>query len=162
MQEPTVIFLDIDGVLTTASTGWKSFHPDCVKALKHLLDNTNAVMVLSSCWRHGFIDWTDEDHKLIDQKDAPAKLREWMDNCGLQGSRLIDVTPTPFNAIRGKEIDLWLQQHSRVKKFVILDDDNDMEPYINQLVETDPSKGLTLENAEQAIKLLTFPPASKI
>ena len=144
------------------STQWKSFHPDCVVALNKILDNTNAMIVLSSCWRHGFIDWPNKI--LIDRKDALRVMQRWFDDCGLPSQRLIDKTPDFVQLTvdgefasghRGTEISMWLDKHSRVQSFILLDDDSDMEPHKDRLVQTHEPEGLTLENADQAISLLT-------
>jgi len=147
----SVLFLDLDGVI---STDFKSFNPDCVIALKKILDETNAIIVISSCWRKGFIDWSIEPHRLVESKDVLKVLGRWFEDCGLPSQRLIDVTPIDISGYRGTEISQWLAAHSRVQNFIILDDDSDMEPHRDRLIQTDGSKGLTLENADEAIKLL--------
>jgi hypothetical protein len=162
-----IIFLDIDGVLTTKSTGWKGFHPECLNALKFILDKTDAQMVLSSCWRHGFIDWP--TGKLIDAKDSITVIKRWFTDAGWSpelANRLISSTPdfvcrdveSPFESgHRGTEISEWLKKHPEVTAFCILDDDCDMEPHGDRHVHTHEEMGLSMENAEKAIFLLTFP-----
>ena len=155
------IFLDIDGVLTVPSTHFKTFHPDCIKALKHILDATGAVLVLSSCWRHGFLDWRGTEGKLVDSKDAVKVMKELLNDAGLQGERLIDKTPTLRSDIRGQEIDAWLKDtHPMsfdIKSFAILDDDSDMEPHMNRLVKVNGREGLTEEDTKNCIKMLDTP-----
>lgn len=121
-------------------------------------------MVLSSCWRHGFIDWTNADHPLVDRDEALPTLQKWMNDCGLPGDRLIDVTPDFIQRTvegqwqsghRGTEIGIFLKQHPEVTKFVILDDDTDLEPFLEWHVQTHEPFGLTLENAKQAISILS-------
>jgi hypothetical protein len=78
---------------------------------------------------------------------------------GLFG-KVIDVTPMlPGDFVRGREIEQWLNgPHPKsfdIKSFVIIDDDRDMEPFMDRLVQTDTHKGLTKETADQAILLLT-------
>jgi hypothetical protein len=152
-----VIFLDIDGVLTTQSTGWKSFHPECLASLKHLLDNTDAKMVLSSCWRHGFIDWTDKNHSLVDAKDSKTVIKQWFMMAGWSqelADRLIDHTPTLSSGHRGSEISTWLSKHPEVTEFCILDDDCDMEPHTDKHVWTSGDHGMNMSDSEKAIALL--------
>jgi hypothetical protein len=165
-----VIFMDCDGVMATKNTGWADFHPDCVKALKKILDATGAFIVLSSCWRHGFLDRSNknvEDHFIVYQKDAIPRLKEWFVRWGLPPERLIDKTPDfhtmDINAEfpsdhRGTEISLWLDKHPEIECFVILDDSNDIEPHEQFFVQTYEPEGLTLENADQAIKILNSIP----
>jgi len=45
-----VIFLDIDGVLTTANKKW-TFDENCVKHLVDIINETDAYIVISSSWR---------------------------------------------------------------------------------------------------------------
>jgi len=161
-----VIFLDIDSVLTTHNTKWADFHPECVKALKKILDNTDAVLVLSSAWRHGFLDRTTEPdrHHLVSSSEAIAELKKWFVRWGLPPERLVDRTPdfitrdpkSKFESgHRGMEIQLWLDKHPETECFVILDDDFDMEPNCHRHVATHEPQGLTLENADQVIALLS-------
>ncbi len=58
MEVENVIFLDIDGVLCLASTGGlyalpgqKKFHQPSVDQLKEVVDQSKAVLVMSSSWR---------------------------------------------------------------------------------------------------------------
>lgn len=75
----------------------------------------------------------------------------------------IDETPTlnertPGGLIlskeRGDEIADWLIDHPEVTKFVVLDDNSDMEAVKNNFILTDFELGLTVEHAKAAIKLL--------
>ena len=150
-----IIFLDIDGVLCTLSTHWKTFHPDCVKALKRVLEVTGAKIVLSSAWRHGFIDWRTEEHCLVDSKNAITVMKELFTECGLPADSIIGKTPFNLSEHRGKEISLWLEQNSGVKSFVVLDDDSDIDPFQDRFVQTHPDNGMNEENADQAISFLT-------
>lgn len=154
-----IIFLDIDGVLTTLSTKWQTFHPDCVKALKRVLDVTDAKIVLSSAWRHGFIDWRTENHCLVDSKNAINVMKELFTDCGLPADSLIGKTPFNLSEHRGKEISEWLKRNeaSGVESFVVLDDDSDIEPFQDRFVQTHPDNGMDEENADKAISLLTLP-----
>lgn len=49
---------------------------DIDKALKRILDETDACMVLSSSWRHGFMDWRTEKGVMVGGKDALIIMRE--------------------------------------------------------------------------------------
>lgn len=51
------IFLDIDGCICLRSSRYKNFDITCSNNLKKIVDETGSVIVISSCWRHGFIDW---------------------------------------------------------------------------------------------------------
>ena len=146
-------------MLTTLSTNWKKFHPDCVAALKKVLDNTDASIVLSSCWRHGFIDWNEngEGRGIVHSTQAIRKLQELFTEVGIDPSRLIDKTPDVFNVMeneRGAEISKWLSTHEDVECFVILDDSSDIEPHKDQWVMTDEDNGMSMVDADKAIRLL--------
>lgn len=155
MSDKTKIaFVDIDGVLTTISTKWKTFHPDCVKALKRILDETDACMVLSSSWRHGFMDWRTEEGVMVSGKDALIVMRELFTDCGLPADRLLDKTPFLLGDHRGREIDKWLKLHPEVKSFVILDDDTDLDPHAARHVLTSWGDGLSESDADKAIEML--------
>jgi len=117
-----VIFLDIDGVLNVIPTKFDKygayFGPDdhFVKNLARLINETDAKIVISSSWRMS---------GLQNMKDM------WKDR-NLPGE-VIGITPnhmmkTGTTLQRGKEIDEWLSQHE-VERYVILDDDNDMEKH---------------------------------
>ena len=151
-----VIFLDIDGVLTTEITKWSYFDLICVERLKKILDATDAKLVLSSSWRLGFQDWRDK--KKVCGKDVIPVLRELLQDNGIEGNLLVDKTPLDafVNKSRGQEIQDYLALNREVTSFVILDDDNDMEPHINKLVRTSWGDGLLDEHVEQAIKILNM------
>lgn len=157
-----IIFLDFDGVLTSIDgilRGFKSkfgqalIDPEYVARLNRIIDATNAVCVVSSTWR--------QDHTLIE-------LQQFLDDAGFTG-KLIDVTkklhlspykPTERAVCRGDEIQLWLDAEadpgvdSGPVKFVILDDDSDMDNLIDRLVKTSWEHGLQDEHVERAIKML--------
>ena len=81
---------------------------------------------------------------------------------------VIDITTNnpKFDFHRGKEIDLYLSEHPKVSKYVIIDDDTDMMEYqMPFFVRTsdnpdhsdslDIGYGLTSECAQQAIEILS-------
>ena len=142
-----VLFLDVDGVLNKANTKEKtatgcSFVEDIfVRRLKNIVDQTGCEIVLSSDWRY------DAHTELIPELDElEDKLSEY-------GLALYDFTPV-INNHRGQEIQSWLDAHTDVGSFVILDDRGDMEPNMERLVRTLFSHGLTEENKREAIKVL--------
>jgi len=104
-----VIFLDIDGVLNCRKTTNPRKLPYIVdrkllKRLVRLLERTGAKVVLSSTWRYD-----------------PAGLfsaKHW-------GIPFIDVIPDMPKQPRCKEILAWLKAHPRVKRFVVIDDEDD-------------------------------------
>lgn len=156
------LFLDIDGVLNTGrysdylienglcetdADGYL-FDPEAVQNLEHIIDATDAKIIITSTWRF------DSDMQAL-----------WH-NRNLAGD-VIDVTPTiqKEKAIgkvkiwyghRGMEVDKWLQDNATVPyKYAILDDEDDYLPsQSNHLVLTDPMTGITKEVADKVISLL--------
>jgi Swiss Army Knife RNA repair-like protein len=152
LKASKVIFLDIDGVLVTLGSikrGRSGLHaepePSCVEALNSILDSTGAKIVVSSTWRFGGI----------------AQIRQILKRWGVR-AKVIGLTPNLtrqlgavwVSSTRGDEIRLWLASHPEVEKFVILDDDGDMNGLSNRLVQTEFTNGLTSEHAHRAIAML--------
>jgi hypothetical protein len=174
MKPSLAIFLDIDGVLNssrlfkrlrnTESTkeeigfvteiankyypgfpldalvnDLRSIDPICVGHLNQIIGATEAQVVVSSSWRFS--------HPII----GLQKLLEYRGFKGLAH----DITPVNLgNDIRGYEIQAWLDLHSGVDRFVILDDNKDMLHLRSHLVLTDKSVGLTRKDAKKAISVL--------
>lgn len=104
--------------------------------LEKLCKEFNADIVITSTWR--------KDYKLA---------CECLYNSGLSKDvKIIGKTPW-LDGYRGKEIDAWLKEYS-CPAFVILDDDTDMEPYMDYLVKTDFDIGITVTIYEKAKRLL--------
>ena len=148
------LFLDIDGVLTKTKV-FKSFDHNCVKALQKIMDSVVVSVILSSCWRHGFIDWP--NNCFAPPNKAIPTLKRWFKENDLNPDSLISYTPFLRPDHRGSEIKCWLEQHPEVEHFVILDDDSyDIkDTFPNELVHTNSETGLTMEDAEKAISILT-------
>jgi len=126
-----------------------------VPRLNAITDRTGAKIVISSTWRLGAYPEHDP---------GPTwRLRRILSAHGVTGE-ILDVTPYlleshPDYAIgrqreRGHEIQAWLNHHSEVSSFVILDDDADMVHLRHRLVKTNFQTGLLDEHTERAIALL--------
>lgn len=157
-----IVFLDIDGVLnnlrhtrmldekglgngfgdhgalrrgefTKATVG---FDPLSVYAFQRLLEDTDALTVVSSTWRINY---------------SPEQLRSLFKpfNCN---PRIFDVTPGG-GGFRGKQVEQWLTTHPSVESFVCLDDDTDFHPH-QSLVQTDAEVGLTIRGFRTARNIL--------
>lgn len=155
-----VIFLDVDGVLNSELSreqernnfdNWMEHEVSemHVNNLKKIVDATGAQIVLSSSWRFDHPKATGRDFiadplmKILDRKLKAV------------GLDIIDVTPDLRGKIRGAEIQDWLDRHSEVERFVILDDDVDMmEEQKPFFVNTTFKNGLTEEMANKAIEIL--------
>lgn len=108
-----VIFLDIDGVVTSARSAWYNFDPFVISFLRHLCKEGHIHIVISSTWRYHykkdfwqtlFENYLHEDH------ETPYLLSKKLSQ----------------RACRGDEIQEWLNKHPDVTKYLILDDDSDM------------------------------------
>jgi len=105
-----VIFLDVDGVLNCSSEGpvIHSVYDICFKRLdmlKQIVEQTGAVIVVSSTWRFAKMD----------------RLTEVLESVGMEafGSTIVS-----HDDPRHEEIRAWLMENE-VEKFAILDDDDD-------------------------------------
>lgn len=175
-----IIFLDVDGVLNNPDSGFGGFVPggqleyyheqikwdqDCVDQLRMLVKDSGAEIVVSSFWRK---DFNTEDFKaffsIYGWHNAPVIDRtEELDQPWAGGySRFVSATN------RGDECLEWLDRHTDVESYVILDDMTHAEFYMNnkfsdlkshqrigeRLVVTDPSVGLSQSDAKKALEQL--------
>lgn len=150
-MEPTkVIFLDVDGVLNSMTFakrmlnehGVRVFNEDildpvCIRRLKRIVEKTDAAIVVSSSWRM-----------------LPTTMANLISQLNILGMKVFDTTPI-LHKERGYEIQAWLDQHPTVSKFVILDDDNDMNSLQSHLVQTVFEDGIQPDHVDMAIKYLT-------
>jgi hypothetical protein len=146
-----LIFLDVDGVFVTGDyiieryniTGKPSGHvfdPKSIERFNRVIRETDAKVVVSSTWRMG---------RTIDE------LQTLFDSKGFVGIEVVGKTEFTSHGIRGKEIQTYLNNMDvKPSKFVILDDDADMEHLMPYLFKTDFSTGLTDEVTENIIKYL--------
>jgi hypothetical protein len=155
-----VLFLDIDGVLNSRryyeSDEWKQIssqlNSDSLKYSPHFLIDRNSIallnqlvqcvpdmkIVVSSTWkRYGTYELT----------------KGYLVQAGfLYPDSIIDYTPDLAEPkyCRGDEVQWWLDKHSEVKSYCIVDDDDDMLcNQLNNLVQTSSRLGLTKEDCEK-------------
>ncbi len=133
-----IIFLDVDGVLNSIQDrfSWTIESDKHLILLACIVRRTDAKIVVSSSWR----------------------------NCGLLDTlkkRLNDFSMSIYDKTkdigeRGVEIKEWLDSHSGVESFVILDDEDfDIKSYFpNNFVKTNEEVGLQKEDAEKCIAIL--------
>lgn len=129
-----VIFVDCDGVLNKASDfeviqdgqdNYFRINTVLASRLVTLVRETEAKLVLSSSWR---------------------KLDGALEFLKVVGLHFLDVTPdfSEKGTKRGYEIQDWLDAHSEVTKYVIIDDDGDMLDHQRvNFVQTEFDYGLT-------------------
>ena len=171
MSKRKVLFLDIDGVLNTerhyeyccknhvASDerfGYP-FDPEAVANLKKNIDEIGAEIVISSSWKFwGLSTMID----LWKRRNLPGKVigitPQAMSDEMLQNA---DLTKMEMLPLKGSEIKGWLSEHKRnVAQYAILDDVNDMLPeQQSHFVQINPIVGITEQDAEEVIAILTKP-----
>lgn len=154
-----IIFLDIDGVMNDFEIIKKSVrgvktnsnNPPLIyltssigdafiSRLNKLVKSTGADVVVSSTWRKWYT---------LERMQQAFKIM------GFEGT-IVGVTPI-LETRRGFEIEDWIKSNEnsfKVEKFVILDDDNDMEHLMDRLVLTSMFSGLTDEHVVRAIEML--------
>jgi len=148
-----IIFTDFDGVLNSEASfryedRRKILHVNetlshiACSNLQYILDQDADVrLVISSTWRKIF---------------SMEKIKNILNSYGVNPSRILDKTPAVFSGDRAHEINLWLQDHPNVTKFVILDDDSDvlnMKDPRGHIFQTTPEDGLLFKQAKQIAKL---------
>ena len=108
------VFLDVDGVLNTSTTvkqtpyGYTGIDDARVEILAHALEKYGGGdIVLSSDWKE--LNPKDDDYVYL-----VSKLKKY----GLEISR----QTLDSNLARGKGIKEYLEEHSEIEEFVILDD----------------------------------------
>lgn len=165
-----LLFLDLDGVLNPMHYSnalfkmWNAskkeikshdefgqlfFYQNC-EALKIIIDNTGAEIVISSTWRMAGL-------KQMQQM--------WLKR-GLAG-KVIGITPTEMDLVangtvefydqvgRGDEIKQWIKDNDYKGNYVIIDDDNDfLKEQFPFFVKTNTWVGLTKTNAKVVIEIL--------
>lgn len=158
MNAKSVLFLDFDGVLNSEA----SFRLEIRKGTERVCDTLSEIacsnlqqvlekcpdlrIVVSSTWR-----------LLHSLDDLRVILRRY----GVDDTRVIDKTPATLSGERGREIDLWLNDHPKVSRFVIVDDDPSAHVFDDEVaqkdclsIKTDCTDGLLLSQAESIIQFL--------
>lgn len=171
------IFLDVDGVLRPLTAGgframmvdgeWalKSETADFISgamlALRYIVQETGAMMVLSSEWRRDEPMREGVDGILRDYEMQPC--HSWTPT-DLQRDMGTENPFAAFTERRAREISTFMQKNPAVKQWVVLDDinmaDADTDRKVGTLrmteriVQTHRKIGLTMENAKAAVKIL--------
>lgn len=155
-----ILFLDIDGVLSTFNEYYRNrkkfwdkyefanevrlpyeFNPGCVKVLNEILSKTDADIVLTSDWRiHYSLQTLDNIFKFNKIVKSPIDVTE--------------VVPTSMSYLeknRGHEIDIYIKNHS-IDRYVIIDD-LDLSDFVDKdrFVRTIEREGLKQSNIKQKI-----------
>lgn len=152
-----VVFLDVDGVmiseesfLLTMALGGRVviFSRKAMKALKELVRETGAVVVLTSSWR---------------PMPGYGPTRSYQHFCSAlqrNGTPLYDCTPwlEDRDHDRSDEICAWLSEH-QVEGFVIIDDNDRFRnhPELKERwVPIDSAHGLTRAEVPRAVELMSL------
>jgi len=142
-----VIFLDFDGVIVTKQN-YNEPDPGLLDKLHKIIKATDPYIVISSDWKK--YNSTDKLRKLIQYDKiigiTPRLNTRWFD---------IEMFESGGTFVpRGTEIKTWMEQAFVPEKFVILDDFDHLEPFLDRLIQTDPNICLTDEQVKLAIRML--------
>lgn len=147
-----IIFLDIDGVLNHESWYEKrlefdlqyplcEFDPKSIEYLNNITDITGAKIIISSSWRFN------------------PDIVNILYKAGITGE-IIGCTPDLYNTYgslcRGKEIDVVLNKQPDIERYIILDDDTDIEEHqLPYFIKTNANgSGLNKTIMNKSIKIL--------
>lgn len=151
-----VLFLDFDGVMVTDRyqaqlTAINSplrdeygakFDPVCVENLRHIIDSTDADIVVTSTWKMEM--GLDGILQMWDARQLPGKV--------------IGVTPDIDPIHRGNEITAWLDACGEECRYAIIDDcpilDFFNEEQLQHLFKVDERTGLDEETMNKIIEHL--------
>merc|ERR1712039_662834 len=177
-EDPSkVIFLDVDGVLRPLTAGGfrsmmvdgeyalraetSDFISGALLALRHIVENTGAIIVLSSEWRRDLPMREGVDKALQEYEMRPCATWTPTDLDRDMG------TENPFKAFterRAREISKFVASNPQVKQWVVLDDINMADADVGRkpgtllmtprIVQTHRKTGLAMEQAKAAVKLL--------
>jgi len=126
--------------INTAEKNWDRFNPIAVELLKKLIEENDAKIVITSSWRFGA-------KQLLFQELSKTGLKKYLHKNW--------ETPQVYGSKRGNEIRLWLNNHSEVTKYVILDDaDEILDEQVEYFIRTKIETGFGEENYQRAKKIL--------
>lgn len=154
-----VIFLDIDGVLNHADYG-EDIYYDKFAGIEVPLDKDNLTQLESLLQQvpDAKIVWsTDWKDCQTDKWNNWTNPRIFLESQPFIKERILGHTSSKMSSEHFHDIQWWLKDHSDVKTYVILEDSyfpNEWFGLEKHLVRVDPSKGLTKNDVEQAVKTL--------
>lgn len=178
-----VIFLDVDGVLRPAAPGGSAtifvdgdvvpfagagsdFLPSAMRALKWLVYETGARIILSTEWRRHEPLFLSVNNALRQQGLAECRQEDQTPmHAHLNTSQEHNGLIRDFAIRRVQEIDEWLGKHKEVKNWTAIDDIDlklckDLPKFVEDLKErfllTDAQAGFTMGNSELCKKMLNL------
>ena len=176
--QPIIVFLDIDGVLTSSRTHclngdkgiWHRFDPNVIQFFKVLKDQFNYKFVFSTTWRYAYhidIDYTLPEairtsETILDlPREEQLKIR--FNHEGIDESyfhehyvtkRLGSNKMHGSHQTRGYEVEDWLGQHPEITKYIIIDDiDQFLASQRPFFVQTDEENGVLFHHYRKIMKL---------
>ena len=151
---PPIIFLDIDGVIVPDGDDPSNtiFHPRCVEAFRSILAAApRAKVVFSTTWRLP---------RHVNRLHAQWTEQGFPEHLAIDGTPDLRENPTVYRLYRrGLEIRAWLAAHPEVSRWVVIDDERfAIESILDpcRCVFTNPARGLTADEAERAIGILSI------
>jgi len=138
-----VIFLDIDGVVhpVQVTREYQLFRRDKMSLLRHLVQQSNAQIVLSSAWR-----LAPRTMQIVNQQLVRHGLEKVIDKTADHG----------YAGKRSAEILAWVKQHEP-SAWIAIDDMDlacDESRLTNHFLHTNSQIGLTAEQCELGLRLL--------
>ncbi len=131
-----------------------AFDPIAVSNLAHIIDETDADIVISSSWKfHG----VHKLRKMWNMRNLPGTVLDITPNTVSDEMLLnADLDEMELGVCRGNEIKEWLSSHEgEVSNYVIIDDFEDLLPeQMAHAVITNTLIGITEKDAEKAIAIL--------
>jgi hypothetical protein len=161
-----IIFLDIDGVLNVVSQGHDEFgslfHSHFEDNLKYIIEKTNAKIVISSSWRMSGLEVIKE---MWNKRNLPGEIIDITPDCSIVVNNSKEEFKFYDDISRGQEIQYWLDNHSKIDSYCIIDDDSDiLESQLPYFVQTsnnithpdciDIGYGLTKICSDKVIEIL--------
>jgi len=146
MPSDKLIFLDIDGVMSTSVSNFV-FGKTCVAALTSIVKATGADIVISSAHRVSY---------------SPKYFQNLLEQFPGFVGKVVGSTPwDPDSCIatRGKEVYQFINKYTEpIQEFVVLDDFPIKLQYNkHNSILINPNTGLTEADAQKAIKILNNP-----
>ena len=149
-----LIFLDFDGVISTFDNKWH-ISDEKINHIKNIVDNTNAKLVITSSWKVGYDNVSDFINNHFNLKNT-SDMMMWLK------LNIYDITDNEGPS-RGDEIKRYIDSHSNIETYIIIDDDSDMlDEQLNNFVQTDTYEGITIREEKICINLLNYKYVNKI
>lgn len=139
-----IIFLDVDGVLTTEGTLYKYGDADCVFYLNKLTNDLDAKLVISSTWRF------DPNHV--------KHLQDWGVTADIVGKTphiVREINGVQTAASREQEILSWMGANPEIMEgedYIIIDDEGGFNIIGDRLLQTDTAVGMTESKYKEGIQ----------